>query len=491
MVQTVRLPARKLARVGRPARWSSSIARTSVSRSALAPALARVDRDPGELALHLTDLPLVGALHPGQLGDAAGQPVEPLGERSGAGQPVGGGDQPVDVLGEPAGQLDPVAADVVERQRGAEPGLRVVGQRDAGEHAVEAEPPGVLEVADAEGLPVVGVEAPPDAGLAHPVGHRVEVVVDEAEAAPDRRALGEVEDGAGGRAAAGHVEQLGGDAEQRVGAGQRPVGELDAEPVGGVAALDDVTEAERRGDERRVVLDVGAHHEDVARLEARVVLEQAEQHLAEHLDLTGRPVAAVHLDRPVAVGEARDPAGGPCRRAGRSGASRAGCRGARLVATSTSVPWSAGPRLRWSSRWSRPSEASSGCRTRRWLSSGTTRRRARPGRRAAATGRRWGGAATGGGRGGWRARAAARSRWPACGCGRTARCAAAGRTGPRASRLEGRGVPLRRDRRPDRRGQCPPQRRLPARGRSSRSPPSPSLSRPADQSTSSCGRWAA
>ena len=85
--------------------------------------LPRVDRDPGELALHLTDLPLVGVLHPGQLGDAAGQPVEPLGERSGAGQPVGGGDQPVDVLREPAGQLDPVAADVVERKRGAEPGL--------------------------------------------------------------------------------------------------------------------------------------------------------------------------------------------------------------------------------------------------------------------------------------------------------------------------------------------------------------------------------
>ena len=265
--------------------------------------LPRFDGHPGQLALHLADLPLVGALHPGQLGDAGAQPVQPLGERSGAGQPVGGGDQPVDVLGEPAGQLDPVAADVVERECGAEPGLGVVGQRDAGEHPVEAEPPGVLEVADAERLPVLGVEAPPDPGLAHPVGHRVEVVVDEAEPAPDRRALGEVEDRAGRGAAAGHVEQLGGDAEQRVGAGERPVGELDAEPVCGVAPVDDVTEAERRGDQRRVVLDVGAHHEDVARLEARVVLEEPEQHLAEHLDLTRRPVAAVHLDRPVAVGE--------------------------------------------------------------------------------------------------------------------------------------------------------------------------------------------
>ncbi len=69
--------------------------------------------------------------------------------------------------------------------------------------------------------------------------------------------------------------------------------------MGRVAALHDVTEAERGGDERCVALDVGTHDEDVARLEARVVLEQAEQHLAEHLHLTGRAVAAVHLDRPV------------------------------------------------------------------------------------------------------------------------------------------------------------------------------------------------
>ncbi len=60
----------------------------------------------------------------------------------------------------------------------------------------------------------------------------------------------------------------------------------------------------------------------------RVVLEEPEQHLAEHLDLTGRPVAAVHLDRPVAVGEGTALGDGPRRRAGRPGASRAGSRGA-------------------------------------------------------------------------------------------------------------------------------------------------------------------
>jgi len=70
-----------------------------------------------------------------------------------------------------------------------------------------------------------------------------------------------------------------------------------------VTALDDVPEAEPSGDQRCVGLDVGTHHEDVARLERRVVLKQAEQHLAEHVDLARGPVTGVHLDRPVPGGE--------------------------------------------------------------------------------------------------------------------------------------------------------------------------------------------
>ncbi len=53
-------------------------------------------------------------------------------------------------------------------------------------------------------------------------------------------------------------------------------------------------------DQRGVGLDVGAHHEDVARLERRVVLEQADQHLAQHVDLPRRAVTGVHLEAPVA-----------------------------------------------------------------------------------------------------------------------------------------------------------------------------------------------
>jgi hypothetical protein len=57
-----------------------------------------------------------------------------------------------------------------------------------------------------------------------------------------------------------------------------------------------VLQAERGRDERRVVLDVGAHDQDVARLQRRVVGEQAGDHVAEHLDLPGRAVAGVHLE---------------------------------------------------------------------------------------------------------------------------------------------------------------------------------------------------
>ena len=60
---------------------------------------------------------------------------------------------------------------------------------------------------------------------------------------------------------------------------------------------------ERGGDQWRERLDVGAHDDDVAGLERRVVGEQAQEHLAEHVDLAGDPVAAVHLHRPVACGE--------------------------------------------------------------------------------------------------------------------------------------------------------------------------------------------
>ena len=262
--------------------------------------VARVGQHVGELALHLADLPAVVAVDGRQRGDAVAQRLDPGAQRVGAGEPVAGGVEAGDVLRQPPGELDPVAADVVERQRRAEPGASVVGQSDPGEDPVDAELPGVVDdLLEPEGRTVLAVEAPPHARLAHPVGDRVEIVVGEAEAPPHRRRLGQVEHLAGGSATAGQVEQRGGNAEERVGLGERPVGEPHPQPVGRMTAGHDLTEAEARRDQRRVGLDVGAHDEDVARLEGRIVLEQAQQHLAQHVDLAGRAVTAVHLDRPV------------------------------------------------------------------------------------------------------------------------------------------------------------------------------------------------
>ena len=67
----------------------------------------------------------------------------------------------------------------------------------------------------------------------------------------------------------------------------------------GVGLVGDVGEAERRGDQRCVVLDVRAHDQDVARLQGVVVGEQADQHLAQHLDLALLAVAGVHLQAAV------------------------------------------------------------------------------------------------------------------------------------------------------------------------------------------------
>ena len=120
-----------------------------------------------------------------------GERLDPGAERSGAGEPVGDLADPGDQLGDPSGEVDAVAADVVERQRHVEPGPRVLAHGDAGQDPVEAELPGVVDdPREAVRLPVLLVEAPPDAGLPHPGGHRVEVVVAEAEPAADRPAPG-------------------------------------------------------------------------------------------------------------------------------------------------------------------------------------------------------------------------------------------------------------------------------------------------------------
>ena len=48
--------------------------------------------------------------------------------------------------------------------------------------------------------------------------------------------------------------------------------------------------------QRRVLLDVGHHDNDVAGLQGRVVGEQADDDLAKHLHLSSGAVAGMHLD---------------------------------------------------------------------------------------------------------------------------------------------------------------------------------------------------
>ena len=137
--------------------------------------------------------------------------------------------EPFDVLGEPARDVDAVAADIVERQRGVDPGVRVVGHRDTCEDPVQSEPPCVLgEVVEAVRRAMLGVETPTDSGLAHPLRDGVEVVVGEAEPGAHRRRLCEIQHLARGCASTGDVEQLRCHPEQRVGLDGRAVGQPDA-----------------------------------------------------------------------------------------------------------------------------------------------------------------------------------------------------------------------------------------------------------------------
>ncbi|CFS10451.1 hypothetical protein BN1213_03750 [Mycobacterium tuberculosis] len=213
--------------------------------------------------------------------------------------------QPFDELGQPPGQLDPIAADVIKGQRGIQPRLGILGHGHPGEDAVESEPPRVVhDGVEAIASPVRRVEAPADVRFAHPRGDGVQVVVGEPEFGAHRSGLREVEQLAGGGPGFGDGEQFGGHREQRIGLGQGAVGQTHPQPVCGVAVAGHLTEAEAGDDQRCVGVDVGAHHHDVARLQRRVVLEEAEQHLAQHIDLPRRAVTGMDLHRSVGIRQA-------------------------------------------------------------------------------------------------------------------------------------------------------------------------------------------
>ena len=251
---------------------------------------------------------------------------DPLAHRLGRVEGVDRGLQAVDELGHAAREVDGEALDVVDRQHALEQPVALLGHRHADEHAVEARLPGPGgQVLRACRGAVRGVEAPADAAVGDPVADAREVLVLEAEAPAHGLAVGEVEHVRGGQAAAGEVEQLGDDAEHRVGLAQRAVGEADAQVgraqlVGErleLVVVDDLAGAEGGLDQRRERLDVRAHHDHVARLQRVVLLQQVEDRVAQDLDLARAAVAGVDLDAAV---------GGVERRAGVGGARAAGRR---------------------------------------------------------------------------------------------------------------------------------------------------------------------
>ena len=84
--------------------------------------------------------------------------------------------------------------------------MRIVGQRNTGQHPVDAETPSVVDEVDTERLAMLLVEPPADVGLPDPAGDALEVVVGESEPGPYGWGLREVEHLAGGDSAAGQAQ---------------------------------------------------------------------------------------------------------------------------------------------------------------------------------------------------------------------------------------------------------------------------------------------
>lgn len=194
----------------------------------------------------------------------------------------------VDELGEAPDQVDRGGLDAADREQPTDRGL-ARAQGDSGEYPVDPAPPGaVLQTAEVPRRPGRAVEAPPHVRGRGPHADPLEVVVGERELNPDRGQSGEVEHRGRADPAVGKVEQPGGQGEHRVGLHRRAVGDGDPNPATGVRVG-----VERGRDQRGVALDVGAHHDDLARLDAPG--EQVQQDLPQHLHLTGRAVAGVDL----------------------------------------------------------------------------------------------------------------------------------------------------------------------------------------------------
>ena len=216
--------------------------------------------------------------HLGQALDRVEQPGQPVRQALLAGEPVGARTQPVDELREATGQFDLRRSDVVEREGETHPVAVLLGHRHPEQDPVDPGPPGVLrQTLEAEVRAVLGVDRPPDAGLAHPVGDRLQVRVGESEPPAHRRKGGQVEDLGCGGPAPGEIRQPQRRGQQRIRLTQRPIGQPDPQPVRRVTVADHLGQAESGGDQRCVLLDVRTHHQDVPGLQGPVLLRADRQ----------------------------------------------------------------------------------------------------------------------------------------------------------------------------------------------------------------------
>ncbi len=342
-VHTVRWPVQKLALVGLPFRRSArsertsslprvtalsspSVVASSTSRSRREVSSARCQASPGGAIVSESAIAASSSAHSSHCAFAR--------ER------VDGGVQPLDEFGQTTRQLDVAALDVVQWERLSEQPLAVLGHGHAEQDPVQAGTPGVgPDAAELEGLPVGGIEPPTHIRIADPLFEACQIVVGEPEPAPHRLTAGQVEDLADCHPRGRELEYLGEDTHHRIGLAKRTVSQADLQLARAVAATSLLFMcAESRLDERGEVLDVGAHHDDVARLEIRVLRQMVQDRIAQDLDLAAPAVAGVHADAVVVgrqwrecVGVADCPqaSGRPGRRPG-SAAARWAHRGAPL-----------------------------------------------------------------------------------------------------------------------------------------------------------------
>ena len=273
-----------------------------------------------EFAIDLGELPPVVERHVGEGVHGVLQPRHPLRGREAAvgrfehlaasAHVVGGALDALEQFEEAADEFDLAAADVVDRSMvDGGPG-RAPADRDAEREPVHRRGPGVaLEPTQAVLSAVGAVEPPPHVDLLHPGADAAERVVVESETVAHRFVTGEVEHFGGGEASGDDRDEALGEVEQRVGGAERTVGQLQPQLLAGVGVHIGAVVGGDRGEpegglqQRRERLDVGAHHDDVAGLEAALALrEHPGEHLAQHLHLARSAVAGVHLEGEIVGG---------------------------------------------------------------------------------------------------------------------------------------------------------------------------------------------